>query len=96
MNDLDSGVVCPKLRKLHLVRCRLRTNEASSIIKCYPNLSDLAIVWSDFSCIVHELPSDEDWRLNPVAASTLLIGLSVHHWRIVAATRPSHIAFAQL
>jgi hypothetical protein len=63
MDDLDSGVVCPQLRKLHLVRCRLRTNEASSVIKCCPNLSDLAIIWSDISCIVHELPSDEDWRL---------------------------------
>jgi hypothetical protein len=63
MNDLDSGVVSPKLRKLHLVSCRLRTNEASSIIKCCPNLSDLAIIWSDYSCIVHELPPDGDWRL---------------------------------
>jgi hypothetical protein len=63
VNDLDSSVVCPQLRKLHLVRCRLRTNEASSIINCCPNLSNLAIVWSDFSCIVHELPSDGDWRL---------------------------------
>jgi hypothetical protein len=56
-------VVCPQLKKLHLTHCRLRTREASAILKCCPNLSNLAIVWSDYSYVVPELPSEEDWGL---------------------------------
>jgi hypothetical protein len=45
IDDLEISVSCPQVKTLHLRSCQLLTSEASSIVKCCPNLSTLEIAW---------------------------------------------------
>ena len=47
IQDLMVDVLCPQVETLHLQGCQLLTNEASSIIKCCPNLLTLEMTWNE-------------------------------------------------